>query len=225
MKKEKINALIGLVILIISFILISHLIQTNSQYIDNIISKIKVRDFAIVFVLIVIIGTVFVPITFIPLIPIATYSYGWIQTGFFILIGEFIGAIIAFGISRKYGLPLVSRLISLEEIKKYENMIPEGNIFWAVVLIRIALPVDVLSYVFGIFEKIRFEIFAFATLLGLIPGAFALSYIGSLELKYQVIAFIMAVIVILIGYGIDMRYRIYKRKKQEALIKIENDKK
>ncbi|MEK6914051.1 MAG: VTT domain-containing protein [Nanoarchaeota archaeon] len=217
MKKEKINALVGLTVLIISFITISYLIQINSDYINSLISKIKVRDFAIVFVILLVIGTVFVPISVLPIIPLATYSYGWIQTGMLILIGEFIGALISFGISRKYGLPLVSKLISLEEIQKYEKVLPEGNVFWVIVLIRIALPVDVLSYVLGLFEKIKFQTFAFATLLGLIPGAFALSYVGSLEPKYQVIAFIMAVLVILIGYGIDVRYKIYKKRKQEAL--------
>lgn len=217
MNKEKINALIGLAILIISFVTISYLIQSNSEYINSIINKIKVRDFAIVFVFIIITATVFAPISVIPLIPLATYSYGWIQTGLLILTGQFIGGIIAFAISRRYGLPLVSKLISLEEIEKYQKVLPEGNIFWAIVLIRIAIPVDVLNYVFGLFEKIRFRTFAFATLLGLTPGAFALSYIGSLETKYQIIALIMAIIVLLIGYGIDVRYRIYKKRKQEIL--------
>lgn len=220
MNKEKINALIGLVILIVSFVAVSYFIQINANYINSIINKVKVRDFAIVFVLILIIATVFAPISVLPLIPLATYSYGWIQTGVLILIGEFIGALIAFGISRKYGLPLVSKLISLEEIEKYQKILPEGNIFWAMVLIRIALPVDALSYVFGLFEKIKFRTFTFATLLGLIPTAFALSYIGSLETKYQIIAFIMAILVILIGYGIDVRYKIYKKRKQEALAKL-----
>lgn len=222
MNKEKTNALIGLAILIISFIAISYLIQANSEYINSVINKIKVRDFAIVFVFIIITATVFAPISVIPLIPLATYSYGWVQTGFLILTGQFIGDIIAFAISRKYGLPLVSKLISLEEIEKYQKVLPEGNIFWAIVLIRIAIPVDVLNYVFGLFEKIKFRTFAFATLLGLIPGSFALSYIGSLETKYQIIALIMAIIVLLIGYGIDVRYRIYKKRKMESLFKLQN---
>lgn len=222
MNKEKINALIGLAILIISFVTISYLIQTNSEYINSVINKIKVRDFAIVFVFIIIIATVFAPISVIPLIPIATYSYGWVQTGFLILIGGFIGGLIAFGISRKYGLPLVSKLISLEEIEKYQKVLPEGNIFWAIVLIKIAIPSDALNYIFGLFEKIKFRTFAFANLLGLIPGAFTLSYIGSLETKYQIIALIMAIIVLLIGYGIDVRYRIYKKRKMESLFKLQN---
>ena len=145
MNKEKINALVGLAILIISFVTISYFIQTNSDYINSMINKIKVRDFAIVFVFIIIIATVFAPISVIPLIPLAVYSYGWIQTGFLILTGQFIGGIIAFTISRKYGLPLVNKLISLEEIEKYQKVLPEGNIFWAIVLIRIAIPVDALN--------------------------------------------------------------------------------
>ena len=138
MNKEKINALVGLAILIISFIAVSYFIQINAEYINSIISKVKVRDFAIVFVLILIIATVFAPISVLPLIPLSTYSYGWILTGVLILIGEFIGTLIAFGISRKYGLPLVSKLISLDQIEKYQKILPEGNIFSVVAFSHLA---------------------------------------------------------------------------------------
>lgn len=207
MKKDQVNALIGLAVIVITFIAFSYLIQANSEYVDSLIGQTKIRDFAIVFVLIVVIGTVFVPLTFIPLIPLAIFSYGWIPTAIFILIGEFTGAIISFGVSRKYGLPLVSKIVSLEQIDRYEKSLPEGNLFWAIVFIRVALPLDVLSYILGLFSKISLKTFAFATFLGLIPGSFALAYLGSLELKYQLIAFVMFLVVILIGYGIDLRYR------------------
>jgi uncharacterized membrane protein YdjX (TVP38/TMEM64 family) len=207
MKKDQFNALISLVIIIFSFIAISYFIQSNPEYIESLVAETKIKDFAIVFVLIVIIGTVFVPLTFIPLIPVAIFSYGLIATTVFIVIGEFIGALISFLISRRYGIPLVSKLVSLEDIERYERALPEGNLFWAIVLIRIAIPLDALSYILGLFSKIRIQTFAFATLLGLIPSAIALAYLGSLELKYQLIALAMFMAVILIGYGVDSRSR------------------
>jgi len=197
----------GLFLIVMSFVVVSYLIQTNPESVEDLVAQIPITDFGTVFVLIVIIGTIFVPLTFLPIIPITTFLYGWVLTGFFILIGQIIGSIIAFGISRKYGLPLVSRIVSMEDIDKYESKLPEGNLFWAIVFIRIALPLDVLSYILGLFGKLRFRIFALATLLGLIPSSFMLAYLGGLELKYQLIAFAMFVIVILIGYGLDVRYR------------------
>jgi len=207
MKKEQINALIGLAIIIISFVGVSYLTQANPDYIEDLVEGTKIRDFAIVFVFLVFVGTVFVPLTFVPLIPLAIFSYGWIATAIFIIIGEFLGAIVSFGISRKYGLPLVSKLVSMEEIERYEKALPEGNLFWAIVFIRVALPLDVLSYILGLFSKIRLQTFALATFIGFIPSAFALAYLGSLELKYQLIAFVMFIAVILIGFGVDKRYR------------------
>jgi uncharacterized membrane protein YdjX (TVP38/TMEM64 family) len=206
MKKEKLSALIGLAVLVISFIAISYFIQSNPDYVENMVGGAKIRDFALIFVLIVIVGTVFIPLTFIPLIPLAIFSYGAIITALLIVIGEFIGAMISFGISRKYGIPIVSKIVSLKEIDRYEKALPEGNLFWAIVLIRIAIPLDALSYVLGLFSKIKLRTFVLATILGLIPKAFALAYLGSLELKYQLIAFVMFIVVILIGYGLDSRY-------------------
>ena len=207
MKKEKINAFVGIFILIVSFIAISYALQKNTSYFEEVINKTRIRDFAIIFVLLLIIATVFAPVSLLPVIPLASYAYGWVITGILIIIGQFVGALIAFGLSRKYGRPLVTKVMSLEEIEKYGKMLPEGNLFWMIVFLRIAFPIDVLSYVFGLFSQIKFQTYAFATLLGIIPGAFALSYVGSLELRYQLIAFVMALIVILIGFGLDARYR------------------
>ena len=214
MKREQINAVVIIAVLIISFVAVSYFIQSHTDYIQEMISKTKIRDFAIVFVLLLIVATVFAPVSLIPIIPLASYAYGWVATGILIVIGEFVGSLIAFGLARKWGIPLVSKLVSLEEIERYGKMMPEGNLFWVIVFLRIALPVDALSYVFGLFSKIKFSTYSFATLLGVIPGAFALAYVGSLELKYQIIAFIMVVVVILIGYGIDTRYHQHNKLKK-----------
>ena len=207
MEKEKISAILGLLFLLVSFLAVSYFIQENAEYIEGLVSKPKVRDFAVVFTLVVIIGTVVAPISLLPIIPLATYAYGWFPTGILLVLGQLIGAVIAFLISRRWGLPLVTKLISLKEIEKYERMLPEGNVFWAIVLLRIAIPVDALSYVFGLFSKIRISTFTLATAIGLIPQSFALAYLGGLQFRYQAIAFVMFIAVILVGYGIDSRYR------------------
>jgi len=216
MKKGQFSAGIGLLILVISFIMVSYFIQNNPDFIENVIGGTSIDNFAVIFTLVVIIGTIFIPLTFIPLIPLSVFTHGWIFTAIYIVIGQFVGAIISFAISRKYGVPLVSKIISLEEIERYEKALPKENLFWAIVLIRIAIPLDALSYILGLFRDLKLKTFAIATFLGIIPSAITLSYLGSLELKYQLISFAMFVIVILIGYGLDVRYRQGNKLKKVA---------
>jgi len=63
---------------------------------------------------------------------------------------------------------------------------PHQNLFWSVVLLRMALPVDVLSYGIGLFSKMSFSTYFWATLIGVVPFSFIYAYVGSLPVWYQV---------------------------------------
>ena len=210
MRRDQINAGIGIFIIIIIFLITSSFVQNNLEYIKSLI------DFGlismIIFVLILIIAVVIVPFNAVPLFPIASNIFGWLLTAILSIVGWTIGALIAFGLARKYGVILIKKFISLEQIGKYEKLIPEENIFWSIVFLRIAVPVDILSYVLGVFSRIKFRTYAIATLLGIIPGAFAFSYVGTLELRFQIIAFLIAMMILSIGYLVKLLRKKYKKK-------------
>ena len=66
--------------------------------------------------------------------------------------------------------------------------IPE-DLFWSIVLVRLVLPMDVISYVLGLFTDIGWSKYAAATAIGLTPSAFVLAYVGKLPNAYEIIAF------------------------------------
>ena len=66
---------------------------------------------------------------------------------------------------------------------------------------RVALPVDELSYALGLFTTIPSRIYFLASALGILPGAFVFSYVGELSVAYQIIALLAGlVIVVSMGY-------------------------
>ena len=210
MRKDQIKAGIGIFIIIIIFLITSSFVQNNLEYIKSLI------DFGlismIIFVLILIIAVVIVPFNAVPLFPIASNIFGWLLTAILSIVGWTIGALIAFGLARKYGVILIKKFISLEQIGKYEKLIPEENIFWSIVFLRIAVPVDILSYVLGLFSHIKFRTYAIATLIGVSPAAFIFAYVGTLELRFQIIAFLIAMMILSIGYLVKLLRKKYKKK-------------
>ena len=163
-----------------------------------------------VYVLILIFATIVAPVNAFPLLPVASSVGGWIITGILSIIGWTIGAVIAFTLARKYGVPLIIKFVPLGDVAKYEKLIPEENIFWSIVFLRMAVPVDVLSYILGLFSRIKLRTYFFATIIGVAPLAFIFAYIGGLPFKYQIIALIVAVSILLVGYAINKGYKKYK---------------
>jgi len=218
MKRDEINALIGIVLIVGLFILASYVTQRNLEYIRGLIGG---SYFSIVvYVLIAIFATVVAPVSSVPLIPVAVSVWGWFLTAILSIAGWFIGSLIAFWLARKYGVPLVRKFISLEKIEKFEKMIPEKHIFWSIVFLRMSIPVDILSYVLGLFSQIRFRTYAIATLIGILPFAFALAYIGALPFYYQIIAFMIGLMILLVGVLIALFVKGKKRKAHKPKPKI-----
>ena len=159
-----------------------------------------------------VIAIILTPVTVFPfLVPIASNIFGWIPTAFITIIAWTIGSAVAFWLARKYGVDIVKRLIPLKQIAKYENKIPEENIFWTVVFLRTTIPVDILSYALGLFSTIKFKPYILATIIGVSPFAFFFAYAGMLPFAYQVIALLIALIIVTSGLIIQNRL---KRKKK-----------
>ena len=146
-----------------------------------------------------IIATVIAPLSSVPLLPVVSSIYGWFIAGLLSVIGWTIGSVIAFWLARRYGMPLVKKIVSLESINNIEKRIPEDNLFWSIVFLRMVVPVDFLSYLLGLFSHIKYKTYFWATLIGVTPFAFILAYLGTLPLVYQIITFTIAAIFILVG--------------------------
>lgn len=208
-----INSIAGIIVIVLLFIISSYYVQENLDFVSY---YIKGFSGIFIYIFIVIIAEVIAPVSAIPLLPIAANTWGWFWAAILSIIGWVIGAIIAFEIARKYGVPLVKKLVSLEQLYKLEKRIPEEHIFFGVVFLRMAVPVDILSYALGLFSKINRKKYILATIIGVTPFAFVLSYLGTLPLYYQIIAFSIGVIILILGWlTFVYRRKIMNKDKNE----------
>ncbi len=200
MNKEKRNSTIGIILIIILFIGSSYLVQNHIDFFTN---NINTGIFGIlIFISIVAISIVLAPISVIPLFPIGIGIWGWKITAILAVIGWSIGAVIAFILARKFGTKLVKKIIPIKKIHDFEKKIPTKNVFWIIVLLRAIIPIDGVSYIFGLFSKISLKKYTLATIIGLIPFSFTISYFGTISYYYQIPLILITIIIFLIGLKI-----------------------
>ena len=72
----------------------------------------------------------------------------------------------------------LERITSLEAIDRLEDKVPPDIGFGGIVVLRMILPADVLSYALGLLKRLRFRTYAAASLVGILPFSFAWSYAG-----------------------------------------------
>ncbi len=201
----KINykTILGFVFFIILFVGLSYYFQTNMALAEKYISF----GFygIILYIFIAGFATVFAPLSALPLLPVAVQIYGWELAALYSLIGWIIGAVIAFYIARHLGVKVLEKFVSLDKIHEYEKLIPKKDVFLSIVFLRIILPADIVSYAIGLLSKVKFKTYFFATVIGMIPFAIILSYIGSKTVIIQILSLIA------IGFLLIISFNIYKK--------------
>ena len=197
MYKEKIKSLLGILLIIFFFILTSYLVRNNIETLQKIIGYSYYSMILYIFILIT--ATVIAPLNAMPFVPIASNLWGWFLASLLSIAGWGIGALIAFGLARKFGMPLVKKIVPMKKIAEFERKVPFKNIFWSIVFLRMAIPVDILSYILGLFSHIKFKTYALATFIGIAPFAFIFAYFGTLPIIYQITGFLFCLMIFLIG--------------------------
>ncbi|MBI3983316.1 MAG: TVP38/TMEM64 family protein [Gemmatimonadetes bacterium] len=129
------------------------------------------------YVVIVAASVVFLPFSSLPLLPLATRSYGVVLTALLSAAGWWAGSLIAFQVARR-ARRYVERMTSLEAIDRLEAVVPEDVGFGGIVVLRLILPVDVVSFALGLLKRLRFRAYAMASVVGILPFAFVWSYAG-----------------------------------------------
>ncbi len=133
---------------------------------------------AVIFTLLEIVSIVIAPVSTIFLIPVAADIFGPFFTALLSVLGWTIGSVIAFGIARRFGRPVLEKIVEPEKLEKYRNYISPDAEFLTVLLLRVMLPVDVISYAVGLFTVMRFKKYLLATVIGITPFSFIYSYGG-----------------------------------------------
>lgn len=187
--KKVLGAVISILLISFLFVIASIL---SSIFENNIKQFVEAGSFIskVLYVLITSVAIVIAPVSTFPLMPIASHVWGWFVAGILSIAGWVIGSQIAFLLARRFGKSFVEKFFSLKKLHSFENYFTSKNLFWTVVLLRMMLPVDLLSYALGLFSKISTKSFFFSTLIGVTPFAFIFSYTGGLSTGLQIIALI-----------------------------------
>ena len=133
---------------------------------------------ALIFTVLEAVSIVFAPVTTIFLIPVAADIFGPLLTALLSVLGWTVGSVIAFGIARRFGRPVLEKIVEPKKLERYRNYISPDTEFMTVLLLRVMLPVDVVSYAVGLFTVMRFRKYLLATVIGITPFSFIYSYGG-----------------------------------------------
>lgn len=217
-KSDKIKSLFEILVILVLFIFFSYFIQRNIELFRLFIDNSLMGMFLYVFV--VVIAIVIAPVSAMPILPLASNLWGWFLGGILSIIGWTIGALIAFVIARKYGVSLVEKLVDLKKIEHAEALVPEQNIFWSIVFLRMVIPVDILSYALGLFSRISVQRYFWATLLGISPFAFVFSYVGRMPFNYQMGALLISLLIFFAGWFIAVKHNQKNKSKKKVTVLV-----
>ena len=157
---------------------------------------------------------VIAPLTVLPLIPVASSIFGPSTSAILSIIGWTLGAMIAFLIARHAGRPILEKFASLDKIRKIEKYIPQDVHFFTILILRMLLPVDALSYALGFFSRIDFWKYSLATLIGVAPFSFIFAYAGGaipLEKYFSVLSWIILSLILLWLISRIVKKSIYRK--------------
>jgi uncharacterized membrane protein YdjX (TVP38/TMEM64 family) len=122
----------------------------------------------------------FVPLTLFPDSVLAITGgmcFGMVGGFIFTMIGAIFGSSLSFFLAKTLGHKIFNKFIK-NDLSKLENAIKNRGFMLVFILRLIPLfPFDVISYAAG-FSGVKFKDFAFATILGIIPGIFVFINIG-----------------------------------------------
>lgn len=163
------------------------------------------------YVLILVTAVVAMPVTVMPVIPMATALFGPFITAILSVIGWTVGGVIAFLVARYLGRPVLERYVSMQAVDELAAKIPEETRFLFIVLLRLTVPVDLVSYALGLSKTVGLIEYSVATFIGVIWFSFAFAYLGEAMLEGNTIILIelgtVSLLVFVVGWFLLSRQR------------------
>jgi uncharacterized membrane protein YdjX (TVP38/TMEM64 family) len=138
----------------------------------------------LVFILIYIAGTIFIPST--PFMAIAGVLFGFRYGLFYTVIGGFLSSIFVFAISRRLGKEQMEKTLAskyLKQLDNYNKKLEKGAIL-DIIIFRVTpvMPFNGLNILLGV-SRVSVRDYIVGTLVGLIPSNILTVYFGDLISK------------------------------------------
>ncbi|HEX6923096.1 MAG TPA: TVP38/TMEM64 family protein [Bacillales bacterium] len=139
----------------------------------------------------------------------AGLAFGVWEGFFYTMIGSFSGALLSFWAVRKFGKNLVKKEWPGYAKKLRKQLEKQG--FFYVLVIRFVplLSFDMVTYLAAV-SRVRFRDYFFGTLFGIVPGAFAYTFLGSSVAsgKYQMVMLAFVVLLLVVAVPLLLRKKL-----------------
>lgn len=173
----------GLIIVLL-YVFASFLSSKYSVKFDELLALDGITAEAI-YVLIVALGVVLLGLSTLPILPFAVSSWGPLLAALLTVIGWTVGSQLAFIIARRYGKKMVCKIVDDCDLYEWDKLLPKKNLFWSLVLARIFLPVDVISYMVGLASRMNGFLFMLSTIIGTSVFSFLFAYAAQVSAHIQ----------------------------------------
>lgn len=131
---------------------------------------------------------VIAPLSTLALTPLASSIWGWKTIFIASIIGWHLGCMVNFWIAGKFREWVQRKKIGLEKLDQITGKLDSKKQFYMMFLLRMIIPADILSYALGL-TKVKFKIYFWATLFGIMPFGFVFSYGGTLLKSWYLLPF------------------------------------
>ena len=120
------------------------------------------------------------------LMPVALNIWGPAVCFALLWTGWFLGGLAGYGIGRFLGRPAVEILVRPGTLARYEGWAASGKSLFPMLMLQLAIPSDLASYLFGL-VRCRFIVFAAALALAEVPYALGAVYLGTNFLERRIV--------------------------------------
>jgi uncharacterized membrane protein YdjX (TVP38/TMEM64 family) len=132
----------------------------------------------LVFVLLAALSAMLAFMSSLVLVPVALHVWGPAVCFLLLWAGWFLGGLAGYGIGRYLGRPTVEALVRPGVLARYEGWVRSGKSLAPILMLQLAIPSDMASYLFGL-VRCRFAVFSAALALAEVPYALGAVYLGT----------------------------------------------
>ena len=190
--------ILGVIAVILIFIALAQWSQQHTELLKELTMQAGWSG-ALLYMVIMAISIIFAPLNTGFLLPVAANSYGPFLAAVYSIVGWTAGSMVAFWIARHFGKRTIKYKNFIEKIQLYEKTVSKPHFYGLIILFRISLPVDLVSYALGFASAISYPAFFVTTLVGVTPMTFLFTYAATSSFLIQIVVGSIAMVIFLCG--------------------------
>jgi uncharacterized membrane protein YdjX (TVP38/TMEM64 family) len=183
---------------VVLFVALSQWSQQHAELLTELTNQAGVIG-VVSYVAILAASIIFAPLGTGFLLPVAANSYGPVLAAVYSILGWTIGSVGSFWVARHFGFEKLKKTPLIQRIHSYESSVPRRYFYGLIVLFRMALPVDAVSYALGFASTISYPAFLVTTVLGITPMAFVFVFAATSSMAIQITVSVLTTLLFLVA--------------------------